>query len=204
MIVTAVMAHPDDELMCAGTLARFAAEGHHVNIYWLFDSEEGAATRFGEALASADVLGAAPMLLTDRHEDDYRVDRDAVDEADLWASSDIVISHRPDDTNQSHSKLAQVMRAACRKNRCTLWQMDQSIPGGWDSTSPRPNHLVNITATWSKKMDAVLCYKSQLERYPRWWTAIETRDRHYGWMLDQGNNDVTHAEGFIVEKSVWL
>ena len=204
MNVTAIVAHCDDELMCAGTLARFAAEGHSVTIQIVCESEI-LYERDQESWAASEALGSVGRYSYAFPDDDLRLDRLWVHRGDQFSyESDLVISHRPDDTNQSHSLIGQIMRAACRKNNKTLWQLDQSIPGGWDATSPRPNHLVNITSTWSKKMDAVNCYKSQLDRYPQWWSAIEARDRHYGWMLDQGNNEITHAEGFIVEKSVWL
>lgn len=41
MIVMAVFAHPDDESICAGTLARLAAEGHEVRLVCATRGEQG-------------------------------------------------------------------------------------------------------------------------------------------------------------------
>lgn len=73
MRVLAVSAHPDDlELLCAGTLARFIAEGHSVTMCHVSRGDRGsfqhtmeeiASIRHGEAAAAADLLGATHLSL---------------------------------------------------------------------------------------------------------------------------------------------
>ncbi|MFA6706658.1 MAG: PIG-L deacetylase family protein [Sphaerochaetaceae bacterium] len=67
MRVMAFAAHPDDELVCAGTLAKYAAKGHKVAIVFItngevgseiYGNEEIARIRKEEARASAAVIGA--------------------------------------------------------------------------------------------------------------------------------------------------
>jgi LmbE family N-acetylglucosaminyl deacetylase len=67
MNVVCVAAHPDDtELLCAGTLARYARDGHNVTIAIFTDGSRGdlivepdklAATREKEARDAAAVIG---------------------------------------------------------------------------------------------------------------------------------------------------
>ena len=68
MRVLAVGAHPDDlEILCSGTLAKYAKQGHHVTMAVATNGEVGsmtlpneeiAAVRKAEAAASAAVIGA--------------------------------------------------------------------------------------------------------------------------------------------------
>ena len=208
MNVTALVAHPDDELMCAGTLARMVAEGHRVRLVVGFFSDFGpdgvkqglVEERTSELELSAKILG---------------VDLEAVLEADeasfVWSQPwvqrferivgefppDLLISHRPADPNSSHGHLGRVARTLARKNRMDLWELDQAVPGGLEPDAPGPNHLVNISDFVEWKREAVGAYQSQLARYPGMGEAIEARDRLYGWMMG-----VSHAEAFRVVKSV--
>ena len=68
MRILAFSPHPDDvEILCAGTLAKYAAQGHEVAVAYVTDGgggsptlpcEEIAAIRKAEAEKSAAVLGA--------------------------------------------------------------------------------------------------------------------------------------------------
>lgn len=212
MNVTALVAHPDDELMCAGTLARMVAEGHRVRLVVGFFSDFGPTgekqglveERTGELELSAKILG---------------VDLEAVlvpDEASfVWSQPwvqhferivgeyppDLLISHRTVDPNTSHGHLGRVARTLARKNRMDLWELDQALPGGLDPDAPGPNHLVDITGFIDQKEEVVSAYSSQLIRYPGMAAAIEARDRMYGWMLDMSST-ACYAEAFRIVKSV--
>ena len=71
--VVCVGAHPDDpESGCAGTLARYAAEGHKVTVVYLTRGERGisgksldeaARIRTAEAEAACKMLGATPRFV---------------------------------------------------------------------------------------------------------------------------------------------
>jgi LmbE family N-acetylglucosaminyl deacetylase len=207
--VTALLAHPDDELMCAGTLARFAAEGHTVRLAVCFFSDFGAdhqmqglrAERLGELAHCAEVLGVEPVFF-DFSEPDFVWSQPHVQRIEAafqgLGDTDLLISHRVADANTSHSNLGRVARTLARKNRMSLWEVDAAIPGGIEPDAAAPNHFVNIYEFWSQKRLAVLSYRSQLARYPGMETLIADRDRMYGWMIGCGL-----AEAFRIIKSVW-
>jgi len=72
--IAVVFAHPDDaEFICAGTVARWAAEGHHVTYVLLTNGDKGSddptatpeqlsATRMAEQRAACEVLGVRDAL----------------------------------------------------------------------------------------------------------------------------------------------
>lgn len=208
MNVTALVAHPDDELMCAGTLARFVGEGHRVRLVVGFFSDYGPAgekqglveERTAELELSAKVLGVDLVAVLEPDEASFvwsqpwvqRFERIVVE-----YPPDLLISHRVADPNSSHGHLGRVARTLARKNRMDLWELDQALPGGLEPDAPAPNHLVNISEFVDQKEEAVGAYRSQLARYPGMGGAIEARDRMYGWMMG-----VRAAEAFRVVKSV--
>ena len=51
MRVMAFAAHPDDELVCAGTLAKYAAKGHKVAIVFITNGEVGSEIYGNEEIA---------------------------------------------------------------------------------------------------------------------------------------------------------
>ncbi len=190
MKVAAVVAHPDDELMCAGTLARFATEGHDTTIVVCCNSYDDG--RDEEAARCAEILGAV-LDYDVRHDDALLFDRSAVAELEIL-DADLYITHRVTDTNQSHITVAQIMRAVARKNQATIWLLDQALPGGIDTQAPRPNLYVNTSDYIDTVRDAVGCYRGYDE-----WCALEDRARYYGSLLG-----VARAEAFHIEKSIWL
>lgn len=82
--IATIMAHPDDaEFICAGTIAKWAAEGHHVTIVLLTSGDKGsddpemtperlAATREVEQEDAAKILGVADVVYM-RQTDGYLV-----------------------------------------------------------------------------------------------------------------------------------
>ncbi len=73
MRILAVGAHPDDlEILCAGTLARYIAQGHHVVMVHACQGDKGhgqilhhevGLVRDQEAKAAAQIIGAEAMSL---------------------------------------------------------------------------------------------------------------------------------------------
>ncbi len=187
MNVTAVLAHPDDELMCAGTLARF----ENVTLVTLF--VDG---RRNEWLACAKELGYTAVV-GNLDEDTFAWTRLAVRQLEpQLPNTDLWITHHADDANTSHGHIAKMVRTFARKNRASVWECDQSLPGGISPTVP--NLYVNISEQQAEKRAAVNCYQSQLVRYPGMEEAIEHRDRLNGWQIG-----VEAAEAFTIHKAVW-
>lgn len=201
--VTALVAHPDDELMCAGTLARYVAEGHDVSLVVGFFSDFGpdgkkqglAGERLGELAASAAAIGCELVGHPEANEADFVWSQRWVQHFDRLVDADLLISHRVNDANTSHSHLGQVARTLARKNRRDLWEMDKALPGG--CVDQAPTFFVDITGQMEAKAAAVAAYRSQEARYPGLSGALEARDRLYGWEIGAGR-----AEGFTVVKGV--
>ncbi len=214
MNVTALLAHPDDELMCAGTLARFVAEGHHVRLIIGFFSDFGADhekqglrdERFTELAMSAAALGVRLIPVCRSDEADFDWSQGWVQAFEKLVEiepPDLLISHRPSDPNTSHGHLGRLARTLTRKNRMSLWEVDQPMPGGIEPDAAPPNHFVDITDFWDQKERAIHAYKSQLERYPGLSNALWHRDCMYGWMVGMSHY-ATKAEAFRIVKSVML
>jgi LmbE family N-acetylglucosaminyl deacetylase len=183
--VTALLAHPDDELMCAGTLARFGG-----TVVTLFVDD-----RWSEWKVACAALGCETLALRE-DEDDFAWTRRTVSSLEpLMPATDLWITHRADDANTSHAHIGRLARTLARKNHASVWEIDQSLPGG--IAPGTPNLYVDITDQTDAKHHAIQSYPSQLHRYPGMAEAIEHRDRLYGWQIG-----VVAAEGFTVHKAI--
>lgn len=209
MNVTVLVAHPDDELMCAGTIARLAGLGDRVRLIVGFFSDFGAdhqkqgrrEERLGELSRSAKALGVDDNLIfADFDEPSFVWSQPWVQRFERLVQEQpprLLISHRVGDANTSHAHLARVARTLARKNTFDLWEMDQAMPGGLEPDAPGPNHLVDISDVRFHKQAAIEAYGSQLDRYPGMENAIVARDVMYGWMCG-----VDLAEAFRIVKGV--
>lgn len=176
-------AHPDDlEILCGGTISAYAAAGHSV---WMavatngnvgsptLDKEQTSALRKAEATVAAELLGAAGLIWLDENDeflfDDLPTRMKFVD-AVRRAKADIIVTHNPQDYHPDHvacSKLASDARilSAVRLIETAhpaldkgpeLYYMD-SIAG----INFTPQYYVDITQTFSVKMEALRCHDSQ-------------------------------------------
>lgn len=205
MRVCALLAHPDDELTCAGTLARFVAEGHRVRLVTAFFSDFGPdgrkqgrrAERLGELEACAKTLGVDLVAECIEDESDFAWSQQWVQRLEpLIGQPDLLICHRAEDANTSHGHLGRVAATIARRNRMSVLEVDQVMPGGLVGVAP--NLYVDISAHRQVKAEAVRCYRSQLTRYPGLADALAARDATYGWQVG-----VTAAEGFTVRRALW-
>ena len=199
MHVVALLAHPDDEISCGGTLARFVDDGHNVTLYTAFSDR-----RAHELHQSAKVLG---VNLIERYaaQSTFAWNQDTVRLYDAQIAAlepDLLISHRVADNNTSHVPLARIIRTIARKNSTSLWEIDAAIPGGIETDSAANNHLVSIDDQVMRKYGALGCYESVLQNYPGIQDAFTHRDLHNGWLL-QMSAEPHYAEAFRIIKSVW-
>lgn len=184
MNILCVAAHPDDtELLCAGTLIRYAKEGHKVTIAIftngnmgdaVIQPEELAATREKEARAAAAIIGAKVIWpgIMDEHvfpnPEQRRVMIDILREAD----PDIIFTHSPNDYHPDHRYVGQLVfdsyfqkglpfipdqsLPACRFGKAQLYYMDNIC--GINFT---PTEYVDITDVFETKKQMLQCHKSQ-------------------------------------------
>ena len=123
--ILAVHAHPDDiEILCGGTLALLARQGHVVTIVTATAGEGGSAEydpsetgriRRGEAAASAAHIGAIYRCLGFPDLGVFNDDpsRRTVTELLRSVRPDIVITGSPVDYHPDHEAISQLVRDAC-------------------------------------------------------------------------------------------
>jgi len=186
MNILAVGAHPDDiEILCAGTLARYAGAGHTVTLAAFTCGDMGdlhvpppelARIRKQEAEAAAALLGARLLwpAITDElvfpNEEQRRIMIDLIREAD----PDVLLTHAPTDYHPDHRYVSQLVfdsyfqkglphlpgqsQAACRFGRTQVYYMD-TLAG----ISFVPADYVDITAVMGTKRRMLECDQSQLK-----------------------------------------
>lgn len=184
MNVLAVGAHPDDlEILCGGTLAKYAAEGHNVVMAHVCNGNKGhhhippgelAGTRDREAVESSSVIGARHVNLGIDDLDAY-VEREQVLKCvDLIRSAepDVIITHCPDDYMPDHSVSARLVFDA--SFAATLPHVKTGY-GHFDRVTPvyymdtlagvnfKPSEYVDISGTFATKERMLSCHRSQLD-----------------------------------------
>lgn len=182
--IIAVVAHPDDhELLCAGTLARYAEAGHRVWMAVFTSGNMGdihlspgplAAMREKEMRASAEIIGATLLwpAIDDEHVfpnlEQRRIMIDLLREAD----PDVILTHAPNDYHPDHRGVSQLVfdsyfqkglphipgqtRPACRFGGAEIYYMDNL--GGLEF---RPEEYVDITSAMETKRRMLRCHESQ-------------------------------------------
>jgi len=186
MNILAVGAHPDDiEILCAGTLARYAEAGHTVTLAVFTCGDMGdlhvpppelARIRKQEAEAAAAILGARLLwpAITDElvfpNEEQRRIMIDLLRQAD----PDVLFTHGPTDYHPDHRYVSQLVfdsyfqkglphlpgqnQAACRFGRTQVYYMD-TLAG----ISFVPADYVDITAVMETKRHMLECHQSQVK-----------------------------------------
>lgn len=193
MRVLAIGAHPDDvELLCSGTIAKFAEQGHEVCICYacngnkgsnVYASKELAEIRRKEAIASAEIIGAKSITMG-IPDGELVLDLEArikTIDALRQADPDLVITHSPNDYHSDHINISKLVFEATYLANLTLWKTDfppttklpylyymDTIAG----VNFIPDEYVDISETIDIKIDMMMKMESQL-----------------GWLKDMHNCD---------------
>jgi bacillithiol biosynthesis deacetylase BshB1 len=218
--VLTIAAHPDDiELTCAGTLIRMVDQGYSVGILDLTQGEMGTRgtpeTRAREAEAARAVIGARfreRMDLGDSRLTPSLENRLAVAQNIRLARPRTVILPYWEARHPDHYNAAILGYEACyaaglkqlpitgkphRPKKILYASMYWEV---------KPSFLVDITAQFARKVEAVNCFASQFagdlrdvtELYPAWGRLIDritTQCKYYGHLMG-----VDYAEPFIVKE----
>jgi bacillithiol biosynthesis deacetylase BshB1 len=177
--VLAIFAHRDDaELTCGGTLAKLARQGRRTGILDLTQGEMGsrgsAATRKDEAAKAAKVLGVAVrenLALPDAGVANTAETRRALGAVIRRLRPQVVIVPAQNGRHPDHRVTAELVRDAC-----FLAGLAKADPGQ-DPHRPRkilhaityredhlkPTFVVDISAEFEAKLEAIRCYASQFE-----------------------------------------
>jgi bacillithiol biosynthesis deacetylase BshB1 len=223
--VLAVGAHPDDvELGAGGTIATLVAQGHSVALLHLTRGEAGTrgdeATRRREAERAAEILGAASLEFLDCGDGGLRhgvEEEDAVIEVLRRRRPEIVLAPPPADRHPDHGRAFQLVRDACYfaglRGREVAGSASPHRPGLLLSymlhDSFEPDLIVDVTARWETKLEALAAYESQLHSptgartddpetkigSERFHAAVVGRARHWGLLVgaDYGEPLLCHG-----------
>lgn len=121
MNILAIGAHPDDvENSCAGTLAKYAKQGHKIFTATATNGNIGSATipmdeiariRKEEARRAAEIIGAEYICL-DYNDEMFFEDRDvrlAFIDLVRYCKADIILTHSPKDYNPDHMLTGKIV-----------------------------------------------------------------------------------------------
>jgi N-acetylglucosamine malate deacetylase 1 len=183
--VLAVAAHPDDiEILCAGTMARYARAGCHVVLCNATNGNRGSATlatediariRRDEAEASAAVIGAEYRCLDFP---DCGLDGSSLEArerfVDLVRSTkpDVVFTHHPNDYHADHVATGKLtfeatFMASVPLVSTQLPATDKILPVFYMDTLAgirfEPEQYVDIGAVFELKREMLSKHKSQVE-----------------------------------------
>src|SRR5688500_5055096 len=186
MNILCIAAHPDDiEILCAGTLARYAREGHQVTMAIftsgnmgdaVIEPEQLAAIREKESRASAALIGAKLIwsAVMDEHVFPDREQRRIMIDILREADPDVIFTHSPSDYHPDHRYVGQLVfdayfqkglphipgqqLPACRFGHSQVYFMDNL--GGIDF---QPAEYVDITDVFAIKTEMLACHKSQFQ-----------------------------------------
>ena len=207
--VLVIGAHPDDcEIGVAGTIAAYSQRGYRVvavNLRVPGSAGDGDGNgekrrRQIEGEKAAALVGAESVTLNlsrdEIHPGVKLVSKFDEFLADLQPS--VVFTHWHGDSHPEHVATTKAVLAATRKNRCSVYMYEVTLPGG---LTPEPfivQKLIDISDTIDAKMAALKCYDTQLEAYGETWLeAIKGRAAFRGFQLG-----CRYAEAFQIVKDV--
>ena len=177
--ILAAGAHPDDvELVMGGTVARETSRGRRVAILDLTRGESGSRgtpeTRIEEARAAARILGAVhreTLELPDAGLQPVPEQRDTVLAVVRRLRPRVVLTQHWDQRHPDHAAASRIVYEACffaglrnyRPGLGDAWRPRKLAYAVTmtEVTDIRPSFVVDITAVWETKLEAIAAYESQ-------------------------------------------
>jgi len=200
MNILAIGPHPDDiEIGCAGTLIKYAQQGHHVFLLLVTKGEKGgdAGIRYEEQLKSAEIIGVKDIfwggfndteLLDKGNEIIQKIERHI-----KLVKPDFIFVNFYDDTHQDHRTVNRSVLSAARHIKNVMFY---EVP---TSNNFTPNVFVDIDAVFEKKLDALKAHVSQITKTNiKGLSIIDIARASAHFRGVQGR--VALAEGFISER----
>lgn len=227
--IAGICAHPDDaELVMGGTLAREAARGRRVALVDLTRGESGSRgtpeLRAAEAADAARILGVAhreSLGLPDAGLSNVTEQKDPIVAAIRRLRPRVVIlphweQRHPDHRTASHLVYDAAFLAGLKNYRPDLGaafrphNLLYALAVG-DVSDVTPSVVIDISAFWAIKQQAILAFKSQFqpsESEPREvWSLALDRFREAVEMHGRRQGQRIHAaygEGFVIREPILL
>jgi LmbE family N-acetylglucosaminyl deacetylase len=218
--ILAVGAHPDDlEILCSGTLARYAQQGAHIVMaiatdgsagHMIIPPDELAEIRHREAQAAASIIGAELHWLGYPDELIFEDIATRLRVVDLIreARPDLILTHDPNDYHPDHRVVSRLLFDAsfvsglpniktehpAHPGLCPLVYFD-TLTGA----SFQPTEFVEITDTFEIKKAMLACHASQIN-WLREHDNIDVLEFITVMARSRGlQSGVPYAEGFRAE-----
>ena len=219
MRILAVGAHPDDlEILCGGTLAKYAQAGHHVTMAVATNGELGSPTlskpeiaeiRHQEACASAALIGADFIWINCpdgglySNEDTRLRFLNAVRKV----RPDIILTHAPTDYHPDHratgeitwgTRIFTIIPGMKTEEPHCLKIPDIYFFDTTGSVDFEPEYYVDISETFELKRQMLACHKSQLVWFENQYNISDYMDL-LAYSSHRGKQcGVKHAECFRI------
>jgi LmbE family N-acetylglucosaminyl deacetylase len=201
MRVLAIGAHPDDiEPQIGGTLCRMANEGADIINISATTTLTGATyeVRHSEGKEAAKIIGCKYLNL--------EMDQESLDfsRENIKVFDQVILSHDPDliftmsstDSHNDHQSVNKCVISAARKNKCSIIELNQALPGGINT--PKLNYFSDISKCADKKYQAIECYESQITKFgPNWLEMIKARDIFWGLNMGLGKVEAANIIKWI-------
>lgn len=173
--ILAIAAHPDDvEISAAGTLMRSIAQGKKVGIVDLTQGELGsrgsAELRLKEAAKASEIIGIHARENLGLADGFFRDDEETLKKIIAVIRKyqpEIVLTNALADRHPDHGRAAKLVNDACfysglRKIETgqEAWRPKALYHFGQDYYQ-KPDFVVDITAFWDKKVEALMAFSSQ-------------------------------------------
>jgi LmbE family N-acetylglucosaminyl deacetylase len=193
--VVVLAAHPDDEALgCGGAVLTHMAAGDRVVVVFVTSGEGGLGSypveearriREAEARAAAEVLGFVSVeflrLPDGSLVDDLGALRSML--SPLVDGVDIVYAPHPAEDHADHAALGRVVGDMASGAEAFGYEI-------WTPVA-RPDRIVDVSAVMARKLEAVRCYRCQLEHWP-YDRAVEGLNAYRGALFE----GVDYAEAF--------
>ncbi len=221
--------HPDDvELGCSGTIINAITEGKKVGIIDLTQGELGTRgtieTRYAEASAAAKVMGISARENLKMDDGFFKHDKKNIREVIRTIrryQPEIILCNAPEDRHPDHGRSAKLVAEAAFLSglRKIETKEEGKLQAAWRPTYVfhyiqdrflQPSFVIDITDSFDKKIEAILCYKTQFnssdndepQTYissPQFFESVKARALMLGKRIG-----VRYAEGFRSEKTIGL
>ena len=157
--------HPDDmELGCGGTISKHLDLGDKVYVLIMTNGERGNhASQMEECKDALNLMGITEIILgnfPDGYIKDDHATVNFIEEVIKKYKIDRVYTHYPDDRHQDHRNCSRAVSAAARKVPEILFFQGPSTHPTFE-----PHLFIEISKNdLKKKLDALRCYKTQIEK----------------------------------------
>lgn len=167
MNVLVLAPHPDDEAIgCGGALCLHADKGDPITVVFLTSGELGLKDlpreeawkiREAEARAAAKILGVQDLIFLRCPDSELQGELPLASVVESAAPELIYLPHAQE-WHADHKAAAQLADAMPKSAELLFYEIWTPIQ--------QPQHLVDITAVWDRKMAAVQAHASQLRQWP--------------------------------------